>query len=89
MQKTQVILDIPWRRFAHLALAQPVLRVLRGKPVYRAISRRGTLSRKYICRILANMPTVITPLYPAPKVSRVVDSVGQFWGGYQQVAISK
>ena len=30
-------------------------------------------------RILANMPTVITPLYPAQKVSRVVDSVGQFW----------
>jgi hypothetical protein len=41
------------------------------------------------------MPTVITPLYPAQKVSRVVDSVGQFWteiiplggsilGGFQQ-----
>ena len=38
MQKTQDILDIPWRRFAHLALAQPVLRVLRDKPVCRAIS---------------------------------------------------
>jgi hypothetical protein len=35
--------------------------VLRDKPVYRAISRRGTLSREYIRRILANMPTVITP----------------------------
>jgi hypothetical protein len=43
------------------------------------------------------MPTVITPLYPAQKVSRVVDSVGQFWtefippggsvlGGIQQQA---
>ena len=55
------------------------LRVLRDKPVCRAISRRGTLSRKYIRRILANMPTVITPLYPAQKVSRIVNSVGQFW----------
>lgn len=37
------------------------------------------MSRKYIRRILANMPTVIKPLYPAQKVSRIVNSVGQFW----------
>ena len=89
MQKTQDILDIPWRRFAHLALAQPVLRVLRDKPVCRAISRKGTLSRKYICRLLANMPTVITPFYPAQKSEQGSRFSGSVLGGYQQLAISK
>ena len=40
------------------------LMVLRDKPLRREISRIDSFSRKCIRRILANMPTVITPVCP-------------------------
>ncbi|MCA8211887.1 hypothetical protein, partial [Burkholderia vietnamiensis] len=46
-------------------------------PVRLAISRSGTFSRKYIRLILANMPTVITSVSPAQRLSRAFNHVGQ------------
>ncbi|WP_221624107.1 hypothetical protein, partial [Burkholderia stagnalis] len=37
----------------------------------------GTFSRKYIRLILANMPTVITFVSPAQRLSRAFNHVGQ------------
>nr|WP_257443243.1 hypothetical protein [Burkholderia glumae] len=51
--------------------------VFRDRPVRRAISRSGTFSRKYIRLILANMPTVITFVSPAQRLSRAFNHVGQ------------
>lgn len=51
--------------------------VFRDRPVRPAISRSGTFSRKYIRLILASMPTVITPVSPAQRLSRAFNHVGQ------------
>lgn len=58
--------------------------VLRDNPVLRAISRTETLSRKCIRRILANMPTVITPVNPAQIQRRVISSRGSVLDSHQQ-----
>ena len=57
----KILVAVPWKTEEWV---KRTCRVLRGKPVRLAISRKGNLSRKYIRRTLDNMLTVITPDYP-------------------------